>query len=248
MINCLFPADKGRATVVMDTQTYVKKMEALLSDRGTYKVITKDPAASLQRKMNALLLDLKKKAILPSKVYNELRCSSGKTPSIYGLPKIHKPDVPLRPIVSFCTSPTYNLSKYLVRLLSPLVGSHGVRNSKDFVDFVRSIHLESNEVMVSFDVISLFTRIPVSLALQVARERLESDETLSDRTKLNVDEIMSMLSLCLNATYFSFRGVIYQQIHGTAMGSPVSVVIANLVMEAVEERALETFLSAGNIM
>ena len=46
-------------------------------------------------------------------------------------------------------------------------------------------------------------------------------------------------------------GVIYQQIHGTAMGSPVSVVIANLVMEAVEEGALETFappLSAGNVM
>ena len=52
---------------------------------------------------------------------------------------------------------------------------------------------------------------------------------------------MSLLSLCLNATYFSFRGVTYQQIHGTAMGSPVSVVIANLVMENVEERALETF-------
>ena len=50
-----------------------------------------------------------------------------------------------------------------------------------------------------------------------------------------------MWTWIINATYFSFRGVTYQQIHGTAMGSPVSVVIANLVMEIVEERPLETF-------
>ena len=57
-------------------------------------------------------------------------------------------------------------------------------------------------MMVSFDVVSLFTRIPVKLALHVAQEHLDSDDTLSDRTKLSVKEIMS-LSLCVNAAYFS---------------------------------------------
>ena len=60
-------------------------------------------------------------------------------------------------------------------------------------------------MMLSFVVISLFTRIPVDLALRVARQRLESDNTLSDQTHLDIDEIMSLLSLCLNATYFSFQ-------------------------------------------
>ena len=84
---------------------------------------------------------------------------------------------------------------------------------------------------MSFDAISLFTRIPVGLALDVARERLEEDESLSSRTSLSVDDIISLLALCLKATFFTFREVIYQQIYGTAMGSPVSVVVANLVME-----------------
>ena len=53
-------------------------------------------------------------------------------------------------------------------------------------------------MMVLFDVVSLFTKIPVKLALQVAQERLNSDDTLSDLTKLSVKEIMSLLSLCLN--------------------------------------------------
>jgi len=55
-----------------------------------------------------------------------------------------------------------------------------------------------------------------------------------------VCDILSLLALCLKATYFSFRGTFYQQVFGTAMGSPVSVVVANLVMEDVENRALTT--------
>ena len=78
------------------------------------------------------------------------------------IPKINKPGTPLRPIVSFCTSPTYSLSKHLVKILSPLLGttSSTVCNSGDFVSFVRSMAL-SDEVLVSFDVVSLFTKIPI---------------------------------------------------------------------------------------
>ena len=80
-------------------------------------------------------------------------------------------------------------------------------------------------------------------SLQVAHQRLEADDTLADRTTLNINDIMSLLSLCLNATFFSYRGVFYQQVFGTAMGSPVSVIVANLVMEEVEDRALASFPS-----
>ena len=62
----------------------------------------------------------------------------------------------------------------------------------------------------------------------LARQRLETDGSLSDCTNLDVDDIFS-LSLCLTTTYFSFQGVTYQQIHGTAMGSPVAAVVTNLV-------------------
>ena len=97
--------------------------------------------------------------------------------------------------------------------------------------------------MNSFDVVSLFTCVPTDLAVQVARRRLEKDQTLPDRTDLSVDDIMDLLTLCLRTTFLQFRGKAYQQVHGTAMGSPVSVVIANLVMEDVEQRALATFHS-----
>ena len=169
--------------------------------------------------------------------------TGGQIPFIYGLPKIHKPDVPLRPIVSFYTSPSYQLSKYLTRLLSPLVGntSSNVKNSAEFKTFITSQQLKSDEVLVSFDVVSLFTKIPTKLAVEVARRGLMADATLEVRTNLSVEEIVQLLEFCLNATYIAYRGSVFRQVYGTAMGSPVSVVVANLVMEDVEERALTTF-------
>ena len=96
------------------------------------------------------------------------------------------------------------------------------------------------EVLVSFDVVSLFTRVQTARAIQVSRDRLTSDPSLPDRTSLSVDDICSLLEICLEATYLAFEGKVYQQIHGTAMGSPVFVVVANLVMEDVEQQALST--------
>jgi hypothetical protein len=239
----VLPADKGKATVIMDKTDYDAKMNEMLQDEQTYRPIAKDPTPSLEKRMNSKLLELKKAQRLPDDIYSRLRSSAGRTPLFYGLPKIHKDNVPLRPIVSFVSSPTYQLSKYLSNLLYPLVGmtdSH-VSNSKDFVDFVSTQTLADDERMVSFDVVSLFTRVPTNLAVQVARCRLRDDDTLVLRTGLRIDDITDLLTMCLNATYLQFRGKIYQQIHGTAMGSPVSVAVANLVMEHVEQKALGTY-------
>ena len=92
--------------------------------------------------------------------------------------------------------------------------------------------------LVSFDIVSLFTKVPVDLAAKVARERLTADQSLADRTALSANEIVSLLEFCLGATYLSYRGEMFQQVFGTAMGSPVSVTVANLVMEDVEQTAL----------
>ena len=51
---------------------------------------------------------------------------------------------------------------------------------------------------------------------------------------------MDLLNLCLTSTYFQYNGKHYKQLHGTAMGSPVSVVVAEIVMQNIEESALST--------
>ena len=138
---------------------------------------------------------------------------------------------------------TYQLSKHLTHILSPLIGNtdSGVLNSVEYSTFIHQKIVREHEVLVSFDVVSLFTNLPVKLAAEVARCRLQSDDSLPSRTSLSPDELNQLLKFCLTATYLSFQGQSYKQVFGTAMGSPVSVAVVNLVMEDVEDRALETF-------
>ena len=146
-------------TVFMDTKEYDDKILHLLSDQNTYKNLKIDPTPTLQTKIIAILLSLKKiKNKLPQKIYNLLCCSNGITPQLYGLPKIHEPGIPLRPIVSFYSSATYQLSKHLCCLLSPLVGnsSSHISNSSNLIIFINQQQLD-DEILVSFDVVSLFT-------------------------------------------------------------------------------------------
>ena len=75
-------------------------------------------------------------------------------------------------------------------------------------------------------------------ALEVVKELLQSDNSWQSRTYLNASQIITLLEFCLTTTYFKFRGQIYQQDHGCAMGLPVSPIIANLYMENFEVRAI----------
>ena len=229
-----------QAVTVLDRAAYDRKVNNLLSDPRTY---LRDPAPALEDRRNEKLLSLKRSGSIPPPLYSKLCSSAGCTPLLYGLPKTHKPGTPLRPIVPFINSSTYQLSKHLVTILSPLAGtldSH-VQNSSDFAPFITSQTLGPDEILVLFNVVSLFTNVPVELAISVARTRLGQDTSLCDCTCLMADEVTMLLSFCLNATYCAFAGQFFKQTFGTAISSPVSVTVANLGMEDVEECPLSTY-------
>ncbi len=134
------------------------------------------------------------------------------------------------------------LAKYLAYILSYLVGKNGhhINNSQEFVEKVIHLILSPDQVMISYDVSALFPSVPIKDALDIILIKLQNDPTLSDRTPLTPEEIINLLEFCLTTTYFTFRGDIYIQQFGAAMGSPVSPIVANLYMENFETEALNT--------
>ena len=236
----ILPADKGRVTVVMDKTDYYDKMDALVNDKQTYQVLKRDPTPALQRKLNSKLLDLKKTDAIDIQRYNRLRCRVPQPPKLYGLPKLHKPNIPMRPIVSFCGSPTYQLSKYLTTVLKPLTDEsrHKLQSTENFIDAIKTVQVPDDYKLVSFDVKSLFTSIPLQLALDCTETAINNSTI---ELPLPTDDLMDLLNLCLTSTYFQYNGKHYKQLHGTAMGSPVSVVVAEIVMQNIEELAFATY-------
>ena len=139
----VLPADKGRAMVVMDVVEYDKKMNSLLTDSQDIQETDHRPHPSLERKMNEILLRLQRSGSITSGLYDKLRSLMGSLPMLYRLPKVHKPEVPLRPIMSFLWSPTYQLSKHLATILTPCR------------ELIKPQVLTSDELLVSFNVVLL---------------------------------------------------------------------------------------------
>ena len=156
------------------------------------------------------------------------------SPKFHGLPKIHKQNIPLRPIGSSIGSVTYGVAKEISRIIKPLMGTseHHVNNTKEFADEIRKTKLGEGECITSYEVAALFTSIPVSSALEIIRNKLEQEADLPNRSFRTADNIIELLGFCLNNTYFLFQDVFYEQTKGAAMGSPVSPIVANIYMEA----------------
>ncbi len=100
--------------------------------------------------------------------------------------------------------------------------------------------MEPDDIMVSFDIVSLFTNVPIAEALNVILVMLQNDENLLDRTSLDAVTVIELVELCLKSTYFRCEGIYYKQTEGTAMGSPVSAVVANLYMQFFEEMGISS--------
>ena len=213
----------------MDRTAYNNKAQKLLEDGGTYKEIKTDPTNKLKNKLINLL-------------YKKMYPTGAVAPKFYGLPKIHKRDIPLRPTVSSRGSINYEVAKKLSRILRPLVGNspHHIKNTGDFVQQMKGITLQAKEWITSYDVSTLFTSVPIDPSINIIRKKLELDQKLYTRTSMKVEQIISLLELCMKITYFQFQGRYFEQLQGAAMGSPIIPILANLYMEDFETKAINT--------
>ena len=119
----------------MDKAEYNKKAEDLLNTK-TYKKIPEDPTNKQKSRLISILKNIKAEGGLNEETYRRLYPTGAVSPNFYGLPKTHKPGIPLRHTVSSTGTATYNTAKELARILKPLVGmsTHHVQNTRDFVE------------------------------------------------------------------------------------------------------------------
>ena len=203
--------------MIIDKANYSKKAEELLNTT-TYKKIPEDPTSRQKNKLISILKNIKAKGGLSEEAYRRMYPTGAVSSKFYGLPKIHKPGIPLRPIVSSTGTVTYSTVKELAKILKPLVGMsiHHVHNTKDFVEHLKDVRLKQGECIISYDVRALFTSVPIQPVLNIIQQKLANDKDLQQRTTMSIQHIISLLEFCLKGTSFVFHGQHYEQLEGAA--------------------------------
>lgn len=210
-----------------------------MDDPTTYRAQNVDPTTTIQNKNNALAKKLYQENCIELSVKKFITTYNSVAPRFYGLPKIHKPNSPLRPVVSFMKAPTYNFSKFLSQILACVSEDRlNVRNSQQLIDKLRNVELEDDDILVSFDAVALFTCIPVALVLEITKERWNN---IKNFTSINEKLFFEALEFCLRNGYFTYKNVFYIQVEGVAMGNPLSPIVSEIVLDKLFDTILNTF-------
>ena len=169
------PADKGEATVIMDTEKYKAECYRQLNNSKFYKRFPKDIAHQVE---DRILICLKRLPI-EEDTYNYLVPHRSRPARFYILPKIHKnkDDPPGRPIVSASSHPTERISEFVDYQLNPSVPKLP-SYIKDTTHFLRKLdslpELPDGCLLVTLDVSSLYTNIPHKEGIHACRNWLSN--------------------------------------------------------------------------
>lgn len=225
-------ADKGNTIVVMHNNEYVCKVEQFLKDNDI-KPLNEDPTLRFTRDINSAIN--RSNALLTSEISKRfLKPMKPRAPVLRGLPKIHKEQMPIRPVVDYTTAPAYRVAKKLESIIKAgikLEKSFSLKNTYDFIDQTKNLDVPVSVRMSSLDIVNLYTNVPVEETIQIV-------ERLLLRSKIygvdKICDVVSLLRVVLEQNYFSFNGSIYHQKEGLAMGSPLSGLLADIYMNHFE--------------
>ena len=235
--------DKGNGVVLLDREEYIHKMRVILEDQSKFEHIGSaeehDRTVQHERALQSFLLRARRRGDIRQDVYERIRPVGSTRPRMYGVPKIHKPGTPLRPILSMINAPQHEMAKWLTEVLRPVLNKYSSHLLKDTFEFCEHVqhfsdaHGSNSTFMCSFDVTSLFTNVPLKETLQVCLDALYRDAEIPKPT-IPEELLKKLLIKATTEVEFSFDGELYKQVDGVAMGSPLGPVLANIFMGHVE--------------
>lgn len=226
-------ADKGNITVAMDKTSYESKMRQHLSDQATYKKVKNIPIPTQQKTNNELVNILFDRGTIDERTRMYLTTYNAIEARMYGTVKIHKPELPIRPIVDTGGTPHSGLSKWMAdHLTNAMSGieNYNLKNSSELINRLRHISLEDDDRLVSYDVVSMFTTMPRGLITKALRHYWPQISTIfsGDMTWALFEKL---LNFCIDqCSFFTCLGEKYQQLAGLPMGSSLSSVLCDFAL------------------
>ena len=108
-----------------------------------------------------------------------------------------------------------------------------------FSNYTRNVHIEDDEIIVSFDVTSLFTNIPTVDTLNITKDYVNKDDQFTKKTALPQDKFCDLIDLVLKVFWNTFNSQFYQQVDGVAMGGAASLATIEMYVQTAISTPLQ---------
>ncbi|CAF3432854.1 unnamed protein product [Rotaria socialis] len=234
--------DKSKVFYIGKAIDFERKSEEYMLKTEAYQEITngRSPLSDILCAVQTLLENLVRQKSLTPKQRNQIspKLNQLELGHYHGLPKPHKPNTPLRPIIACINGPTTLISKFLNALLAPVFLTV-VRETTfiNDIDVIRKLEtyvldglFQSTTKFIVIDVTDLYTMIPREGAILALLRFLEENSNEGKIGSLRIDSIMKLARLVLDNNCFVYNNKYYKQSRGGAMGSAFTQVLANIYM------------------
>ena len=233
------PADKGGSIVIMNKADYIQEAHRQLFNPEHYKPLTLDPTTTYNKYIHHLIDQAWE--IRDYNWHNQgcLQTKNPRTSTFYMLQKIHKPGNPGRPIVNSIGSITEKISAFVdshLKQYTPRIPSY-IKDTTHFINIMKNIQLDPEDLLVTIDVSSLYTNIPHNEGIAAINRMME--ETGTD-TLLRMF-ISNLAHQVLSKNFFNFNGQLFEQTQGTAMGTRMAPNYAIIFIHYLETNFLSNY-------
>ena len=158
-------------------------------DNGPYQFLKKDSNTKIKVKTLKQLKVPKDNELTDNKLYYYLKPTDSSALRFHWQPKVHKPEVPICPIVSYSGTPLSSLNKYIANILKAYVKDeiNNAKNSTRFSNYIGNVPIEDDEIMVSFDVTSLYMNVPIIDTLNIIKDYVNNHDQFTRKTTIPQD-------------------------------------------------------------
>ena len=153
---------------------------------------------------------------------------------LYGLPKTHKEQLAMRPILSATDTYNFPLAKWLDEKLKPLsLNQYTVTDTFDFTKEIHDLKINKSKILVSYDVSSLFTNVSLDETIEILVNRAFSNNwcNTTHNLALTRTDLVDLLNVATKGQLFQFNRALYEQTDGAALGP----LLANVFMSSIED-------------
>lgn len=230
-------SDKGGHTVILELAQYELAIHNMLNN-PSYTLVEHNPLTELVKEEEQLMRILSTNFHTKKYVEGKYEPATKQLAKFYGLPKIHKEIFCLRPITAMNMAPGLATGVIFNKMLNELFPRthYHIKDSYEMKRFADNAHIGDDDVLVSFDVVSMYTCIPRELVKGIIMSKAKQFHSNFGIGKIILEKITDFL--LIKCTVFTALDNIYMQNEGLPMGGNVSTTLARMVMDLVAENLI----------